>query len=192
MDNVEITEQMFFDSIYNNKKVLITGNTGFKGSWLTIWLLKLGAKVYGISKDIPTKPSMFQELELTKKIDHIEKDIRDLELIKKIIKEVKPDFVFHLAAQPLVSISYTDPIETISTNVLGTANVLEALRESNHNCVSIIITSDKCYDNVEWVWGYKENDVLGGKDIYSGKIKDNILDLTNKLKNKEENNDKKK
>jgi len=157
-----------FGDIYKNKKVLITGNTGFKGSWLTIWLLKSGARVYGTSKDIPTEPSMFKELGLKKEIVHYEKDIRDLVSVKKIIEKVEPDFLFHLAAQPLVSVSYSDPIETITTNVLGTTNVLEALKESNHNCVCVIITSDKCYDNVEWVWGYKETDTLGGKDIYSG------------------------
>ncbi len=157
-----------FCNIYNNKKVLITGNTGFKGSWLTIWLLKLGAKVYGISKDIPTKPSMFEELGLETKITHNEKDIRNLASIKQIVEEIKPDFLFHLAAQPLVSLSYSNPIETISSNVIGTTNVLEALKVINHNCIGIIITSDKCYDNVEWIWGYKETDPLGGKDIYSG------------------------
>ena len=154
-----------FGDIYKNKKILITGNTGFKGSWLTVWLLKSGARVYGISKDIPTEPSMFKELGLENKIVHYTEDIRDLDAMVRIIKEMKPDFVFHLAAQSLVSVSYSDPIETISTNVLGTAYVLEALKESNHNCVSVIITSDKCYDNVEWVWGYKEKDTLGGKDI---------------------------
>lgn len=167
MDGVEIVEFMFGD-IYKNKKVLITGNTGFKGSWLTIWLLKLCAKVYGISKDIPTKPSMFEELGLETKITHYEKDVRDLASINQIIGELKPDFLFHLAAQSLVSLSYSNPIETISSNIMGTANVLEALKVCNHNCIGIIITSDKCYDNVEWVWGYKESDTLGGKDIYSG------------------------
>lgn len=155
-------------NIYKNKKVLITGNTGFKGSWLTIWLLKLGATVYGISKDIPTEPSMFKELGLENQVVHHETDVRDLESVKKIIQEIRPDFLFHLAAQSLVSVSYSDPIETISTNVLGTTNVLEGLKESNHNCVGVIITSDKCYGNMEWVWGYKESDTLGGKDVYSG------------------------
>ena len=164
---MEIIETMF-TNIYKNKKVLITGNTGFKGSWLTIWLLKIGARIYGISKDIPTEPSMFKELKLKQKIVQYKKDVRDLVSVKKIIEEIKPDFLFHLAAQPLVSVSYSDPIETISTNVLGTTNVLEALKESNHKCNGIIITSDKCYDNVEWEWGYKESDTLGGKDIYSG------------------------
>jgi len=157
-----------FGDIYSNKKVLITGNTGFKGSWLSVWLLKLGAKVYGLSKDIPTEPSMFKELGLKNKIDHRQKDIRDLNSVKQIIAEVKPDFIFHLAAQSLVSKSYSDPIETVTTNVLGTTNVLEGLKEANHNCIGVIITSDKCYDNVEWIWGYKETDTLGGKDIYSG------------------------
>ena len=157
-----------FGSIYKNKKVLITGNTGFKGSWLTIWLLKLGAKVYGISKDIPTEPSMFKELGLKNRIIYFEEDVRDLDSVIPIINEIKPDFIFHLAAQALVSISYSDPTETITTNIIGTTNILEALKQSNHKCVGIFITSDKCYDNVEWEWGYKETDVLGGKDIYSG------------------------
>jgi len=157
-----------FGSVYAEKRVLITGNTGFKGSWLTVWLLKMGAGVYGISKGVPTKPAMFEELGLKDKIEYYETDIRDLESLKQIIHRVKPDFLFHLAAQSLVSVSYADPVETISTNVLGTMNVLEALRTSSHECCGIIVTSDKCYDNVEWIWGYKETDTLGGKDVYSG------------------------
>ena len=157
-----------FGNIYEGKKVLITGNTGFKGSWLTSWLLKLGAKVYGLSKDIPTKPSMFEKLLLNKKMTHFETDDRDLDSVIKIINDIKPDFVFHLAAQAIVSKSYLNPIETLSTNILGTANILEALRLYGKSCVGIIITSDKCYDNVEWLWGYRESDKLGGKDIYSG------------------------
>lgn len=157
-----------FGNVYNNKKVLITGHTGFKGSWLTTWLIKLGAKVVGISKDIPTNPSMFQELDLENKVKHYIEDIRNLERMVEIIADEKPEFVFHLAAQPIVSTSYSDPIETISSNVMGTANILEALKVSNHHCTAIIITSDKAYDNVEQVWGYKEDDKMGGKDIYSG------------------------
>jgi len=157
-----------FHNVYRNKKILITGNTGFKGSWLTIWLLKLGAHVYGLSKDIPTKPSMFEEAGLEKRIEHRTQDIRDLVQLKESIDDIRPDFIFHLAAQPLVSVSYTEPSETISTNVMGTANILETLRSVNHECSGIIITSDKCYDNVEWAWGYRETDKLGGKDIYSG------------------------
>jgi CDP-glucose 4,6-dehydratase len=157
-----------FDNLYNGKKVLVTGHTGFKGTWLTTWLLKLGANVVGISKDIPTQPSMFEVLNLSDKITHYSGDIRHLEVIETLIRKEQPNFLFHLAAQPIVSVSYTDPIETISTNVMGTANVLEALKNINHPCTAIIITSDKCYDNVEQIWGYKEDDKMGGKDIYSG------------------------
>jgi CDP-glucose 4,6-dehydratase len=157
-----------FNNIFKSKKVLITGNSGFKGSWMTTWLLSLGADVYGISIDIPTKPSMFEALSLIKKITHFQEDIRNYQAIKEIIQKVKPDFLFHMAAQPIVVKSYKDPVATITTNVIGTTNVLEALREINHKCTAVIITSDKCYDNVEWAWGYKETDTLGGQDIYSG------------------------
>ena len=152
-----------FENIYYKKKVLITGNTGFKGSWLN-----LGANVYGISKDIPTDPSMFDILKLKDQIEHYEQNILDFRKVKKIIDDIKPDFIFHLAAQSIVSVSYSDPIDTISTNLIGTTNILESLRQYNQKCIAVIITSDKCYDNVEWVWGYKETDRLGGKDIYSG------------------------
>ena len=159
---------MVFSNIYKEKKVLVTGHTGFKGTWLTAWLLNLGAQVIGISKDIPTQPSMFEILGLKDKIQHHLIDIRDFDLLSQVITSEKPDFVFHLAAQAIVSTSYSEPVETISSNVMGTTNVLETLRVSNHECTAIIITSDKAYDNVEQVWGYKENDPMGGKDIYSG------------------------
>ena len=157
-----------FNNIYKNKNVLVTGNTGFKGSWLTLWLKKLGANLFGISNKIPTEPSMFEILDLESQITQIYEDIRDTKLINKYVNEIKPDFIFHLAAQPLVSISYYDPINTISANVMGTANVLDSLKESDFECTCIIITSDKCYNNIEQIWGYKEIDELGGKDIYSG------------------------
>ncbi|MDD4921483.1 MAG: CDP-glucose 4,6-dehydratase [Bacteroidales bacterium] len=157
-----------FSGIYAGKKVLVTGNTGFKGSWLTLWLLELGARVYGLSNAVPGTPCMFQELGIEKKIDHYWADVRDASKVQEVIREVKPDFVFHLAAQALVSLSYENPLDTISSNVIGTANVLEALRLENPDCTAILITSDKCYENVEWIWGYKETDALGGKDIYSG------------------------
>ncbi len=157
-----------FSNQFKNKKVLITGNTGFKGSWMTMWCLRLGAKVYGMSISVPTKPSMFQILELEKKMSYHEVDVREYVKVKKKIDSIKPDVIFHFAAQPLVSQSYTFPLETISTNVIGTANILHALKESNFDCSVVIITSDKCYDNVEWEYGYKETDSLGGKDIYSG------------------------
>ena len=156
-----------FQNIYKDKVVLVTGNTGFKGSWLTCWLLSLGAKVVGLSVDVPTSPSMFEALNLKDKIEHYFEDIRNKEAVGEIVANHKPDFLFHLAAQPIVSKSYSDPVETIQTNVIGTANILEALRTANHKCTAILITSDKCYENVEWTWGYRENDRLGGKDPYS-------------------------
>ncbi|MDV6168389.1 CDP-glucose 4,6-dehydratase [Flavobacterium sp. DG1-102-2] len=163
-----MVEKKLFGDIYRDKKVLVTGNTGFKGSWLCTWLLALGADVYGISKDIPTKPSMFEELNLAEKMSHFTADIRDFEKMDEIIKKVSPDFVFHLAAQPIVSFSYAEPLDTISSNVMGTANILEVLRKYEKPCTAVIITSDKCYDNVEWIYGYKETDAVGGRDIYSG------------------------
>ena len=167
MENLEINNIML-NKNYQGKKVLVTGHTGFKGSWLTAWLLKLGAKVCGLSDQIPTNPSMFVELDLDQKIENHFCDIRDFEGVSKILTEFAPDYVFHLAAQPIVSVSYEDPLSTISTNVMGTAVLLEALRLWNQPCNVVVITSDKCYENVEWVFGYKETDHLGGKDIYSG------------------------
>ena len=157
-----------FANIYNQKKILISGHTGFKGSWLTSWLLHQGAQVYGVSINVPTQPSMFEALDLESQIVHFVGDIRNHDLMKEIVSDVQPDFVFHLAAQSIVSRSYRDPYETVTTNVLGTANVLEALRVLEKKCCGVIITSDKCYENVEWPWGYRETDTLGGKDLYSG------------------------
>lgn len=157
-----------FGNVYNGKKVLVTGHTGFKGAWLTCWLIKLGARVVGVSRDVPTQPSMFEELGLDGRLKHIQADIRDLEVITSTIQSEEPDFIFHLAAQAIVSTSYKDPIDTFTTNVVGTMNILEAFRDKEFPCTIVLITSDKCYDNVEWVWGYKETDALGGKDIYSG------------------------
>lgn len=159
---------MMFANIYNGRRVLVTGHTGFKGSWLTAWLLKLGAEVVGISKDVPTQPAMFEELALAGRIKHVQADIRDLDAMRNLITGEQPDFVFHLAAQAIVSTSYSNPVETMTTNVVGTMNILEALRTLDRPCVAVMITSDKCYDNVEWVWGYRETDRLGGNDVYSG------------------------
>ncbi len=135
-----------FGNVYQGKKILITGHTGFKGTWLTFWLLQLGAKVVGVSNKIPTKPSMFKVLGLKKKIKHLTIDIRNLNDFTKIISREKPDFIFHLAAQAIVSNSFKDPINTISSNVMGTANLLESLRILNNRCTVILITSDKVYD----------------------------------------------
>lgn len=157
-----------FGQAYYGKRVLVTGHTGFKGSWLTTWLLKLGATVVGVSKGIPTQPAMYSELGLEERIRHYTADIRDSNKLAEIIQSERPDFIFHLAAQAIVSVSYTDPVETITTNAIGTMNILESLRCADYPCVLVLITSDKCYDNVEWIWGYRETDALGGKDVYSG------------------------
>ena len=155
-------------NIYNNSSVLVTGHTGFKGSWLTAWLHQLGAKVTGVSLEPPTEPSHFEAAEIKELVINHSIDIRDLGALRHIVQENQPDFVFHLAAQPLVKRSYLDPLETWQTNVLGTLHVLEALRVLNKTCVGVLITSDKCYNNAEWVWGYREADRLGGSDPYSG------------------------
>lgn len=158
----------FFNHAYKGRKVLVTGHTGFKGSWLATWLTKLGAEVCGYSNHIPTSPSLFEASGLDKQIRHELGDIRDIERLRAVYRSFKPDFVFHLAAQAIVSTSYAEPFETFSVNAMGTAVVLEVLRESDSPCVAVLITSDKAYDNVEWPWGYRETDRLGGKDIYSG------------------------
>ncbi len=156
-----------FENTFKNKKVLVTGHTGFKGSWLCVWLKMMGADVMGVSLDPPTKPSNYEVIGLKNLINEKILDIREQIEIKKTINSFKPDFLFHLAAQPLVKKSYDNPEETFSINMIGTLNILEALRELKNKCSVILITSDKSYKNNEWVWGYKETDVLGGKDPYS-------------------------
>jgi len=156
-----------FKNAFKGKKIVITGHTGFKGSWLTAWLNVLGAEIVGISFDIPTVPSHFKSANLDLKIEDKRIDVRDKTSLDLAIQEVQPDYLFHLAAQPLVRQSYSNPVETYETNVLGTLNVLEALRKLEKKCSAVFITSDKCYDNVEWEWGYRENDALGGPDPYS-------------------------
>ena len=152
---------------FNGPKVLITGHTGFKGSWLSLWLKQLGANVTGISIDIPSEPSHFDAANLSGMIDDHRVDIRDSESVRRTVQESQPDFVFHLAAQALVRPSYENPVETMMTNAIGPANILDALRGLDKPVTAVIITSDKAYDNVEWVWGYRETDRLGGKDPYS-------------------------
>ncbi len=154
-----------FDNIYKNKKVFITGITGFKGSWLAYWLHRLGADVTGYALAPNTDPSHFKLLGLDAKF--IEADIRDSDKLINAIKTAKPEIVFHLAAQPLVRKSYKEPVETFSSNVMGTLNVFEACRKSGSVRAIVNVTSDKCYDNREWVWGYRENDPMGGYDPYS-------------------------
>ena len=168
LENLEGLSVSVFSDSYRNKRVLVTGHTGFKGSWLVTWLLKMGAEVIGFSNDDRTTPSHFEALKLEQKITHICGDVADTNAVQQCVETHRPDVIFHLAAQAIVSTSYSHPVDTIKTNVMGTTSVLEALRHVQHPCVAIIITSDKCYDNVEWVWGYKESDPMGGKDIYSG------------------------
>jgi len=150
-----------------NKIVLVTGHTGFKGSWLSAWLVSMGARVIGLSIDIPTVPSNFQASKLQEIIEDHRIDICDFEKVSSLVEEVQPDFVFHLAAQALVLPSYLSPLKTIQTNALGTGSILEAVRKLTKRVNIIMITSDKVYDNVEWTWGYRENDKLGGRDPYS-------------------------
>lgn len=156
-----------FKNFYKNKRVLVTGHTGFKGSWLTTWLLDLGAVVCGYSLEPSTNPSMFNILNLKDKINHNIGDIRNFEYLKKVISDFEPDIVFHLAAQPLVRLSYENPKLTYETNVIGTLNLFEALKEVKNIKTIINITTDKCYENKEWIWGYRENEAMGGYDPYS-------------------------
>ena len=156
-----------FNDFYKGKKVLVTGHTGFKGSWLSTWLLNLGAEVTGYSIDLPSEPSLFKDVRLSEKITDIRGDVRDLNSLRGTLDDHSPDIVFHLAAQPIVRRSYNDPIETFTTNAIGSLNILEAVRESNSVKSLVMITSDKAYRNVEWIWGYKEDDLLGGEDPYS-------------------------
>lgn len=156
-----------FAQAYRGKRVLLTGHTGFKGAWLAEWLLALGADVTGYSLPPPTNPSLFGQLGLASRLHHLEGDIRDLPKLRQTTESVRPDFVFHLAAQPLVRLSYREPVETYSTNVMGTVNVLEAVRLAGRPCTVVAITTDKCYENREQPHGYREEDAMGGHDPYS-------------------------
>ena len=156
--------QSLFGGIYKDKKVLLTGHTGFKGSWLALWLEQMGAKVYGYA--LPNKGINHLDL-LELNIHKNTNDLRNFEALQNYFNEVQPDIVFHLAAQALVRKSYNDPIETFSTNVMGTLNVYEACRKTLSVKAIINVTSDKCYENKEWNWGYRENEPMGGYDPYS-------------------------
>jgi len=157
----------YFRDIYKNKKVLITGHTGFKGSWLSLWLTELGASVIGYSLESPTEPNLFEAINLKDIITQIIGDVRDEEHLTSVFEKYQPEFVFHLAAQPLVRTSYKEPKLTYETNVMGTVNILEAVRRTKSVRVCVIITSDKCYENKEGVYGYRETDPMGGYDPYS-------------------------
>lgn len=156
-----------FDDFYRGKTVLVTGHTGFKGSWLAIWLTTLGAKVVGYALEPPSEPSNFAASRLAERITHIHGDVRDHRKVEETLREHQPDVVFHLAAQALVRRSYVEPRETFEVNVMGTVNVLEAARRAGSVTAFVSITSDKCYRNLNWPWGYRETDELGGYDAYS-------------------------
>ncbi len=156
-----------FFSTFKGKRVFITGHTGFKGSWLAYILHQAGAEVMGYALPPSTQTSHFDLLKLDKKIKHTEGDIRDRKRLSTLLNDFQPEFVFHLAAQALVRSSYDDPADTFETNVQGSVNLLEAVRHCDTVRSLVYITSDKCYENLEWVWGYKESDQLGGRDPYS-------------------------
>lgn len=157
-----------FGAFYRDKRVLVTGHTGFKGSWLSEWLLALGAEVTGYALDPLTDADMYVQLGLATRIAQDERgDLADLERLVQLIAEFKPAVVFHLAAQPLVRLSYESPVETFATNVMGTINVMEAVRRSGHACSMVMVTTDKCYANREWLSSYREQDAMGGHDPYS-------------------------
>ncbi len=156
-----------FQNVYKGKKVLVTGHTGFKGTWLTFWLKKLDAEVFGYSLDIPTTPSLYDESGLHSELGFEECDVRNSKLLEEYLEKVQPDIVFHLAAQAIVRTCYDDPALAFETNVMGSVNILNAIRKSKSVKSAVMITSDKCYENVEWEYGYREDDRLGGTDPYS-------------------------
>jgi len=154
-------------NFWKGKRVFLTGHTGFKGSWLSLWLQQMGAEVKGFSLTPPTTPSLFAEANVAQQMQSEIGDIRDFSKLSESIRSFNPDVLLHLAAQPLVRLSYKEPIETYSTNVMGTVNVLEASRYASHLKAIVVITTDKCYENREWEWGYRENEPMGGHDPYS-------------------------
>jgi CDP-glucose 4,6-dehydratase len=162
-----VTMETLFSGVYSGKTVLVTGHTGFKGSWLVLWLQLLGARVIGYALSPHTEPSLFQLSNAQEGITHIVGDTRDLSKLREVCQTYKPDFVFHLAAQSLVRYSYEHPVETYETNVMGTIHLLEAIRATPSVRVCVNVTSDKCYENREWEYSYRENDPMGGYDPYS-------------------------
>ncbi len=164
MENLVMDSEL---SVFKGKRVFVTGHTGFKGSWLSLWLHKLGADVMGYALPPEREHDHFNLLGLNKLIRHVEGDIRDLVSLSRAVDEFQPEIMFHLAAQALVRVSYAEPKDTFDTNVAGSVNVLEVCRNSSTLKTLIFVTSDKCYRNKEWIWGYRENDELGGHDPYS-------------------------
>ena len=162
---LEALGMTLFGGIYRGRRVLVTGHTGFKGSWLAMWLQALGAEVTGVSLPAESGPSHWEGLQLA--LDDRRLDIRDHDALQRVVRDARPEIVFHLAAQPLVRQSYRDPLETWSTNVMGTAHLLEACRQETDLRAIVVVTTDKCYENREWPWGYRETDPMGGHDPYS-------------------------
>lgn len=156
-----------FANYYENRRVLVTGHTGFKGAWLSLWLKQLGAEVHGLSLPAPTNPNLHEVIQATTFASETICDIRQFEALTAAIRKTQPQVIFHLAAQSLVRRSYVEPLETFETNALGTAHLLEAVCKLELNCLTVVVTSDKCYENREWEFAYRENDALGGHDIYS-------------------------
>ncbi|HEV7258696.1 MAG TPA: CDP-glucose 4,6-dehydratase [Bosea sp. (in: a-proteobacteria)] len=154
-------------SFWQNRKVFVTGHTGFKGSWLALWLEALGADVTGYALDPPSEPNLFEQARVGECLRSIRGDIRDFEHLKSTMATCKPDVIIHMAAQSVVRHGYEEPVETYATNVMGTVHLLEAIRQLGRPCVVVNVTSDKCYENREWVWGYREHDAMGGHDPYS-------------------------
>lgn len=154
-------------SFWKDKRVFLTGHTGFKGSWLSLWLTSMGVVVKGYSLNPPTSPSLFDQARIAELLDHEVGDIRDGERLRKSMQDFAPEIVIHMAAQPLVRYSYKEPVETYTTNVIGTVNLLEAVRSTSSVKAVVNVTTDKCYENREWVWGYREDEAMGGHDPYS-------------------------
>lgn len=158
---------MIDPAFWKGRRVLVTGHTGFKGSWASLWLSRLGAEVTGFALPPPTEPSLFVQARVGELVRHVEGDVRDIDRVVAAFKNAKPEIVLHLAAQALVHESYADPVGTYATNVLGTVNVLEAVRRVGGVRAAVVVTSDKCYENREWDWAYRESDAMGGHDPYS-------------------------
>lgn len=154
-------------TFWQGRRVFLTGHTGFKGSWLSLWLQSLGAELRGYSLAAPTTPALFNEARVARAMDSLQGDIRDTHALRNAMVSFKPEIVIHMAAQPLVRLSYSEPVETYQTNVMGTVNLLEAVRATDSVRGVVNVTTDKCYENREWVWGYRETDPMGGFDPYS-------------------------
>ena len=169
MSNTFTTEtKQLFGGVFEGRSVLVTGHTGFKGSWLCQWLLRLGADVHGYANDPQPHEKLFDQLGLSEKMaTDIRNDVRDAKMLRETVGHIKPDMVLHLAAQPLVRLSFEQPLQTFETNVMGTANLLDAVRHLDSPCAVVVVTTDKCYENREWMHAYREEDAMGGYDPYS-------------------------